>query len=129
MNKFYNNTVLQIIMIVILVCAETMLVMAEIHFENKSPTIVEVLPAQGTAKLSHTHIEKVMILSEQVNVYTYRLTAEGKTVWTLASQVETGELVKTGACQSDGYAQIEYRDPERPDWWKVAYQRCEYEIH
>lgn len=124
MKKFYNDTVLQIIMIVILVCAETMLVMAEIHFENKSPTIVEVLPAQGTAKLSHTHIEKVMILPEQVNVYTYQLTEEGEVVWTAAGQVEIGKLVKTGACQSDGYAQVEYRDMERPGWWKVAYQRC-----
>jgi hypothetical protein len=124
MNKFYNNTVLQIIMIVILVCAETMLVVAETNFENQSPAIVEVLPAQGAAKSAYTRMARVTILAEQINVYTYRLTEEGEVVWTAAGQVEIGKLVKTGSCQLDGYAQIEYRDPERPGWWKVAYQRC-----
>lgn len=124
MKRFYNNVFLQAVVILALFCGETALRAAEVRFENQPPVIVEALQAQGAAKPAHTRTARIVTLTERIDVYTYRLTDEGKAVWMLAGQVAIGELVKVGGCAGDGYAQIEYRDPDRPGWWRVAFKRC-----
>jgi len=65
-------------------------------------------------------------LSEKREVtWMYRLDEFGHAIWRQAGEIPAGVLVKRGSCLADGYAQVEYPDPGRPNWWRVQFVKCE----
>ncbi|HWR66091.1 MAG TPA: hypothetical protein VN364_08225 [Bellilinea sp.] len=57
--------------------------------------------------------------------YMYRLDEFRHAIWRVAGEIPSGALVKRSGCWADGFAQVEYRDPSRPNRWLVQFVKCE----
>jgi len=66
----------------------------------------------------------VLISDEIITTYMYRLDENGMAIWYETGQIGADQFMLRGRCSEDGYAQIEYRDLERPGWWKVEFIQC-----
>jgi len=66
----------------------------------------------------------VLISDEQITTYMYWLDLWGRPVWYQTGEIDADQLMLQGRCL-DGYAQVEYRDPERPGWWLVEFVKCD----
>jgi len=60
----------------------------------------------------------------RIITWMYHLDEYGHAIWRQVGEIPAGALVKQGACWEDGYSQVEYRDPERTNWWRVEYIPC-----
>lgn len=64
------------------------------------------------------------VIERDTVTYVYRLGERGERVWSEASRISAGRLVKVQGCQ-DGFRQVEYQpDLEKPGWWQVEWLRC-----
>jgi len=99
--------------------------------------IREIEPVQAAVELTATQQpeetaatiptpQPAVVETRQARIITwmYHLDEYGHAIWRQVGEIPAGALVKQGACWDDGYAQVEYRDPERTNWWKVEYVQC-----
>lgn len=79
-----------------------------------------------TAPAPTATLQPAVVETRQAGVITwmYHLDEYGHAIWHQVGEIPAGALVKQGACWDDGYAQVEYRDPERTNWWRVEYIQC-----
>lgn len=66
---------------------------------------------------------EVGLTEEAVTTYMYHLDDDGQAIWSEAGEIPAGAMVKRSACL-EGYAQVEYNNPDHPNSWKVEFVKC-----
>jgi hypothetical protein len=120
--KISKSMLLQLVLIVALLAADTALHVVMLRSVSAQP--VDLATAPLAADRSTAALTEPAPAEELITTYLYRLDDEGQAVWYAVGAIPAGALVKRGPCQSDGYAQVEYVDPDQPGYWRVEHMRC-----
>ncbi len=93
----------------------------DLPVSTSAPTVT---PAP-TVTINQVQPAVVATVEQGETTYMYRLDEFGHAIWRVAGELPPGALVKRSGCWTDGFAQVEYRDPSRPNRWLVQYVKCE----
>lgn len=99
---------------------------AQVQAASPTQALVVLQPTEmvPTKQLEDPAPAMVDIQEAEIVTYTYRLDEYGHAIWREAAAVPPGTLMKLGPCWEDGFRQVEYRDPVRPNRWNVEYMKC-----
>lgn len=86
--------------------------------------LAALLVPAATPTLEAVQPVVVGMVEKGETTYMYRLDEFGHAIWRVAGEIPPGALVKRSGCWADGFAQVEYRDPSRPNRWLVLYVKC-----
>lgn len=91
--------------------------------ENITAPVKTPIPVPSATPALSKAEPGIYAAGDPVITFMYRLDDDGKAIWSQAGEIPVGALVKRGTC-IDGYAQVEYNSPEKPNAWTVEFVEC-----